>query len=157
MSIADLVDEGLQLQAEITKRELRLKEIEKALRAHAESHPDQHVKLKDEDREGTRYIAAGMDGRANVIFTSDLIMQTIAENAPTLITISDLAAGQFERFYKRTVTHEAVHTRGNKFDGKSFRALAREILPDPESFLAACVRRDKNGVPVSQTRIEWES
>ena len=157
MSLTALVDEGLRLQAEITHREIRLKEIEKALRAHAEAHPQEHVPLKDEDREGTRCIVAGESGRANIIFTSDLIMQSIPGNSPLLVPISDAAGEHMPAFYRRTISYDAVHVRSNKFDGKAFRAQARELLPDPEAFIAACIRRDKTGVPVSQTRIEWQS
>jgi hypothetical protein len=154
--LAALIDEGLQLREEIAVREKRLKDIDKALKAHAESKPDQHVKLKDEEREGTRLLITGSKLIVPVVFTSDLIRQSIADNSEDLPEIRTLAAGRLDDFYARTVSFEAVHMKSGKFDGKAFRAAARELLPDPEAFISACVRRNKEGIPVSQSKVSWD-
>ncbi len=151
-----LTDEGLTLKGEIEAREKRLKEIEKTLKSYAESNPAKHVPLKDEDREGTRLLVSGSNRIVPVVFTSDLICQTFADDSEKLPEVRTLAAGFFGTFYRRTVTHEAAHTKASRFDGKAFRAAARELLPDPEAFIAACVRRNKDGIPISQTKVAWD-
>lgn len=150
-----LVDEGLLLQREIDSREKRLKEIEKTLKAYAEVNPTLHIKLKDDEREGTRLLCPGSNCVVPVVFTSDLIRQTLDPKAGDFATISTLAGEHFPQFYGRTVVWTAQHTKASKFDGKAFRAAARELLPDPEAFISACVRKNKDGIPVSQTRVEW--
>src|SRR5436190_6010849 len=153
--ITELVDEGLSLAGEITKKKDRLKEINEALTAWAEANPEAHIKLKDEEREGTQFLCAGTGKTVAVVFTSDLLKQKIAPNSKDLTALQTLAGDHFGKFYKRTVSYESVHGKGNKFDGKAFRAVARELLEDPEKFLSACVRRNKEGMPISLTRIAW--
>lgn len=151
-----LTDEGLKLKEEIEVRVERLREIDATLKAYAESKPADHVKLKDEDREGTRLLIRGSDRIVPVVFTSDLISQTLPDKSDKLAEITLLAAGHMTEFYKRTVTWEAAHTKSSKFDGKAFRAAARALLPDPEAFIQACVRKNKDGIPVSQTKVAWD-
>lgn len=153
--LTKLVDEGVVLQAEIDIREKRLKEIEKKLKAYAEANPALHIRLKDEDREGTRLLCPGSAVVVPVVFTSDLIQQSLDPKASDFETISSLAGAHFPQFYTRVVKWTACHTQKSKFDGKAFRAAARELLPDPEAFIAACVRKNKDGIPMSQTRVEW--
>lgn len=154
--LAALVDEGTTLDEEIQTRVERLKQINEMLAAHALSVPSRHVKLVDEDREGTRLICRGTDGvSVPVVCTSDLIAQTLAEGSPQLERVRLAAGDKFPRFYKRAVVFSTTFAKSNKFDGKKFRAAARAELPDPEAFIAACVRRDKEGVPVSAVKVEW--
>ncbi len=154
--IRALTDEGLTLSAEIAVREKRLKEIEKALKSYAESKPDLHVKLKDEDREGTRLLCPGSAKIVPVVFTSDLIKQSIADKSDDLTIIRDLAGDHFSGFYQRVVSFDACHLKSGKFDGKAFRANARLCLDRPEEFIAACVRKNKDGIPVSQAKVAWD-
>jgi hypothetical protein len=154
--LSALVDEGITLRLEIDTREKRLKEIEKQLKAHAEANPEDHVPLKDEEREGTRLLCAGSRGIVPVIFTSDLLMQSIPEGSDKLEELTALAGETLGQFYVRSVAYTAAHTKAGKFDGKAFRAAARELLPDPERFIAACVRRNRDGIPVSQTKVAWD-
>lgn len=159
-TLRNLTDEGLALYAEIATREKRLKEIEKTLKAYAESKPDLHVKLVDEDREGTRLLITGTDNRiVPVVFTSDLIKQTIADGSDDLTEIRELAETRtgnfFREFYSRTVTFEATHLKAGKFDGKKFREMARQLLDKPEEFIGACVRKNRDGIPVSQAKVAW--
>lgn len=157
-NITELVDEGRALRAEIATKEKRLKEIETALRAHAEASPDRHIPLKDEDREGTRCLLSGTgENLVAVVFTADAIMQSIPDKSEKLIDITTLAAGHMKEFYKRVTTWEAVHVKSNKFDGKAFRSTARELLPAPEDFIQACLRKDKAGTPISQIRLDWDA
>lgn len=150
------IDAGLRLRNEIEDREKQLKEIEKRLKAYAEAHPDEHVPLKDEDREGTRLLITGSREIVPVIFTSDLIKQSIDSLSDDLPKIRELAGDHFASFYTRTVTYDAVHSKSGKFDGKSFRTAARELLTDAEEFISACVRRNKDGIPISQTKVSWD-
>jgi hypothetical protein len=154
--ITALVDEGLRLNVEIATRELRLKAIDAELKALALARPKEHVKLKDPDREGTRFLAHGTSVILPIVCTADAIRQSFGETDPALPGIRDLGGESFAEFYRRTVTWEAVHVKSNKFDGKAFRAAARQLLPDPERFIKACLRVDKHGEPVSQVRVNWD-
>ena len=151
-----LTDEGLTLKDEIAVRETRLKEIEKTLKSYAEANPTKHVPLKDEEREGTRLLITGSSRIVPVVFTSDLLRQSLAEDAPDLPHIRALAGDHFAAFYKRTVSFEACQVKAGKFDGKAFRANARLCLEQPEEFIAACVRKNKDGIPVSQSKVAWD-
>lgn len=154
--IAALVDEGVRLNVEIATRELRLKAIDAELKALALARPKEHVKLKDPDREGTRFLAQGTSVILPIVCTADAIRQSFGETDPVLPVIRDLGGESFAEFYRRTVTWEAVHVKSSKFDGKAFRAAARRLLPDPERFIKACLRVDKHGDPVSQVRVNWD-
>lgn len=154
--LAALIDEGTRLAKEIETSELRLKAIDQQLKDHALSVPGRHVKLIDEDREGTRLICAGTGGiTVPVVCTSDLIAQTLADGSPQLERVRLAAGNKFPSFYKRAVVFTSVFAKSNKFDGKKFRLTARAELAEPEPFIAACVRRDKDGVPVSAIKVEW--
>lgn len=155
--IAALVDKGLALHAAIETNKSRLKAISEQLQAHALTVPSQHIKLVDEDREGTRYLAHGSDDKiVPVVCASDLISQTLAEGSDELGKVVIAAGEKFPQFYKRVVAYVSTFSKSNKFDGKKFRAAARTEIPDPEAFISACLRRNKDGIPVSQIKVEWD-
>ena len=150
-SLVALVDEGLQIATRLAADGKRQKEIEALLKNHALSVPGQHAKLVDAEREGTRFLVPGTDGRSvSVVFTSDLLMQTITEGTPNFERIRDFPGRPLAVFFKPTKQWEAILD-----DGKKFRKEARLRLEDPERFITACIRRDKAGTPVSQIKVEW--
>ena len=154
--ITNLVDKGCALHAAIEHNKTRLKAISDQLQSHAFSVPSQHQRLVDEDREGTRYLAEGSEGRiVPVVCSSDLIMQTLAEDSEELALVVMKAREKVPQFYKRVVTYVSTFSKSNKFDGKKFRAAARTELPDPQAFISACLRRNKDGIPVSAIKVEW--
>lgn len=154
--VAALVDKGLALHRAIKANTERLKLISEQLQHHALSVPGQHVRLVDEDREGTRFLAQGHDGDVvSIVCSSDLIMQTLAEASAELKKVQDIAGAKFPAFYKKVTSYVTTFARSNKFDGKQFRSAARSGLPDPEAFIAACLRRNKDGIPISAIKTEW--
>ena len=154
--IATLVDKGIALHAAIETNKSRLKAISEQLQAHALTVPSQHIKLVDEDREGTRYLAHGSDDKiVPVVCASDLIMQTLADDSEELALVAMTAREKFPQFYKRVVAYVSTFSKSNKFDGKKFRAAARTELPDPEAFISACLRRNRDGIPISAIKVEW--
>jgi hypothetical protein len=154
--ITALVDKGCALHAAIEHNKTRLKAISDQLQAHAFSVPSQHQRLVDEDREGTRYLAEGSEGRiVPVVCSSDLITQTLSEGSDDLAKVMTAAGEKFPQFYRRLVTYVSTFSKSNKFDGKKFRAAARTELPDPQAFISACLRRNKDGIPVSAIKVEW--
>ena len=154
--ITALVDKGCALHAAIEHNKTRLKAISDQLHAHALTVPGQHIKLVDEDREGTRFLAHGSDDKiVPVVCASDLISQTLAEGSDELWKVVCAAGEKFPQFYRRVVTYVSTFSKSNKFDGKKFRAAARTELPDPEGFIRACLRRNKDGIPVSAIKVEW--
>lgn len=158
VKLAALVDSGLQLRKEIDSREAQLKQITEQLQAHAEACPEDHVKLKDEGREGTRLLCAGSTLAVPVLFTSDLIVQNCqADSKEHQRIVAACPPNLLGKFYKRTVVYATLFAPSNKFDGVAFRRMARAVLPDPETFITACVRRNKDGVPVSAVKVLWDS
>lgn len=160
--IAGLVDAGSAIHQQIASLKIRLKSIDEKLTAHALAVPEQHVKLIDEDREGTRLLCTGSPSNFGsdpavvpVVLTSDLIAQTLGDSSPQLEKVRAAASNKFQLFYKRVVSYNTVFAKSNRFDGKAFRAAARSEITDPEAFIAACVRRNKDGVPVSAIKVEW--
>lgn len=156
--LAALVDKGHALSAAIEANETRLKAINQQLTAHALSVPAQHTKLTDEDREGTRFIANGSDGKTvAIVCTADLISQSLPDDAEDkqLAAVKAAAGDQFSRFYKKVSSYVTTFSKSSKFEGKRFREAARASLPDPEAFISACTRRNKDGIPVSQIKVEW--
>jgi hypothetical protein len=153
--LGDLVDKGLELSAEISNATTRLKQIEAKIKAHALACPEAHQPLADKDREGTQYLAKA--GRYNlsarVVCTADLLIQSFAAGSDThhKISAASTAAGvTVADFYRLSRTWEL-----RAKSGKAFRQLARESADDPERLITACIRRDKDGVPVSQVKVEW--
>lgn len=153
--LADLVDHGLELAAEISNAKSRLEGIETKLKAHALACPEAHQPLADKDREGTQYLAmSGKYGRcARVICTADLLIQSFASGSETHEKIGQaaMASGVTVADFFRLVRTWELRAK----TGKEFRKLARESSDDPERLITACIRRDRNGMPVSQVKVEW--
>ncbi len=152
MSIKADIDRGLAIIAELEKLEAELKAIEVRVKAAA-LHGEQ-VELKDADREGKQYLAAGTQRIVPVILTADLIVGSFTANGPKHVEISGaLPAGHSVRaFFKPTSVYKNVYD-----DGKKFRATADELLGKAApAFITACLARDKDGIPKSDIKIMWE-
>lgn len=152
-NIAQLVNRGLELRRQIHASEEELKTISKALEAIALANPDDHVKLVDEEREGTRWLA---DGRLPVIFESDMILGTIQDNSVKHKELEALLDGSlctFADFYKKKTIHEMIAK-----DGKAFRALATDKLAARAAkFIHAAKARNKDGIAKTRTVIDWDA
>lgn len=151
-STRELVDRGLQIVAELERLKVEKKEIDEELEKRGLERSAEHVDLKDEDREGKRWLAAGSEKIVPVVFTADKLVGSFAKGSPVHLKILNAAEDQLQTFFKRVEGFE------NRFDnGKKFRNIAREILGDKApAFITACLARDKNGVPKSDIKIEWD-
>lgn len=154
MSTLELVDRGFALREEIAQREAELKKVEtelekRGLEANAAGRVED---LKDEDREGRRWLARGTARVLPVIFTADLIVGSFAHSSPTHKRIAEAAPDKFLEFFKPLRTFE------NRFkDGKKFRAAVAEQLDKAApAFITACLARDKAGLPKSAIKLDWD-
>lgn len=153
--LGDLVDKGLELSAEISNATARLKQIEAKIKAHALACPEAHQPLADEAREGTQFIARGSGGAfVRIVCTADLLVQSFAAGSATHdeISAAATASGVTVADFFQLVRTWKLRAK----TGKAFRQLARESADDPERLITACIRRDKDGVPVSQVKVEWD-
>ena len=154
-SLKALVDRGLEIVAQMDKLDKELKEIEAQIEAAGLKHPEQHEELKDADREGKRWPAAGTGKIVPVIFTADIIVGSFAALGPIHQKIRTSLGGQASmlgRFFKSVTKYENVFD-----DGKKFRTAAHGLLGDAAPpFITACVARDKHGIAKSSIKIEWK-
>lgn len=154
MSIRADIDRGLEILAELEKLETELKNIEVRVK-HAALHGEQ-VELKDADREGKQYLAAGSDRIVPVILTADKLLGSFADGSKQHIIITNAIGTQnvprLTQFFKRTVKFENVFE-----SGKKFRTTADELLgKSAPAFITACLARDKDGIPKSDIKIMWQ-
>lgn len=150
MSVAEMVDRGLTLRAEIAEREAELKGIEKALRARAEV--SEQVPLVDAEREGRQWIARGTRSAVPVVLTSDLLARTLMLNGEQFLAAEAAAAGRLMEFYAPSAAWEIRQP-----NGVIFRRVAAEVLGERAGeFVSACLRRNKLGHPISTVRVEWD-
>lgn len=149
-SIKGLVDRGIEVRAKLKKLKAELDEIEGKLQAAGLER--EHEYLKDDDREGRRWMARGSELVVPVVFTADKIMGSFAYNSPKHSQARAIAGDELKDFYKLKQVME------NQFDdGKKFRLQAGEILgPKAPAFITACLARDKFGVPKSDVRVCWD-
>lgn len=150
MNTTEMVDRGLTLRAEIAEREEELKGIEKALRARAEI--SEQIPLVDAEREGRQWIARGTHASVPVVLTSDLLARTLTPGGVQFLAAEAAAAGQIEEFYAPSKAWEIRQP-----NGVIFRRVAAEVLGvRAGEFVAACLRRNKLGHPLSMVRVEWD-
>ena len=150
--IRRLVDRGVKLVRIIAKFETELKAVETALKAAG--HDGEHQELKDADREGRRFIAHGSRLAVPVIFTADKIVASFKQDSELHKRLTTLLTPeQMAHFYRPTTTYEHPYK-----SGKSFRAAADQFLPKElaPKFITACLSRDKNGIPKSDVKIDWD-
>lgn len=150
MSIRADIDRGLEIIAALEKLEAELKDIE--VRVKVAALKGEQVDLKDADREGKQYLAAGSQCVVPVILTADKLMGSFAAGSQIEKLIRMQANHRFGEFFKPVNKYE------NRFDnGKKFRARADELLGvAAPAFITACLARDKDGIPKSDIKIMWE-
>ena len=151
MSIRADIDRGLEIIAALENLEAELKDIEVRVK-HAALHGEQ-VELKDADRDGKQYLAAGTQRIVPVILTADKLVSSFAEHSKQHGLIETVAGGRaLNEFFR------PVHKYENRFDnGKKFRTRADELLGKAApAFITACLARDKDGIPKSDIKIMWD-
>jgi len=154
--IKNLVDRGLVLRTEIAERQKELKGIETALETFGLDSSDQHIELKDADREGRQWLAIGTEMVVPIIFTADKIIGSFQKHSVIHERVRAALGKQGSRivhFYEPVTTY-----KGQCKDGKAFRKLAQEMLgTGAPAFITACVVRDKHGLAQSDIKIEWDA
>lgn len=151
-SIKQLVDRGLALRQQIKIARAELDNIEGKL-CDIALFKD-HEPLADPDREGRRYLAGGSSDTVPVVFTADKIVGQFKHLSALHSTIKTALGGRLPLssfFQDQTVWK-------NRFDdGKKFRAEAEAHLgPGAPAFITACLARDKDGFPRSDTKVMWD-
>ena len=152
--LAALVDEAIELRAQIAQRQARLKEVESLIEAAALEGP--HEDLAESDREGKQFRATSATGRVlPVIFTSDALIASFQDRSDKHRELESLAGGQstLQRLFKRPSKWEIMFS-----DGHKFRAAAKELLGESAAilFVQACRQVDKAGIPKSSTKFAWD-
>ncbi len=156
-SIRSLIDRALELRTELATREKELAEITAHLIAAglAAAQSGKHEELVDSDRTGTRWLAKGSGCAIPIIFTADKIMGSFQLNSPKHQTIKTSLGPEIillPKFFKPVAGYENLFD-----DGKKFRATAAELLgPRAAPFVTACLARDKDGLPKSDIKIDWD-
>lgn len=149
-TVTKLIDRGLQLRREIKERQAELKDIEGQIE-NIGLH-ECHTRLKDEAREGTRWLAPGSACLIPVVFTADKLVQSFADQSPAHKIIESVSNGKMSEFFQLTRTWKTKID-----DGKKFRAAADELLGKAAPlFVTACVARDKSGIAKNDIRICWD-
>lgn len=148
--IAKYVDRGLEIRSEIAQLLAELETIE-AFMKQAGLRGEQ-VPLEDADREGRQFIAEGTEQIVPVVFTADLLVKSFGDGTAMHAKIEAASGGHLDVFFKKVTTHKGIIE-----DGKAFRTKAAEVLgTHGPYFVSACLQRDRNGIPKSQVRVEWE-
>lgn len=152
MDIAQQIDRGAAIVAEIAMLEEELKGIEEGIRAHAKAHPDLHVPLGDPEREGRQFLAQGDAFTVPVVFTADKIVSSFADQSDKHKEILAAIGVKFSGFFR------PVNAWENRFkDGKQFRDKADDLLgADAPAFITACKATDKFGIPKHDVKVEWK-
>jgi hypothetical protein len=150
MNTTHMVDRGLEIRAQIEQLKEELDIIENAL--HLAARTGHQIELNDPDREGRQYLAQGTDAIVPVILTADLIQGSFADGSKIHEKIAAASCDKLTEFYRPTTTWKLIAK-----SGKAFRIEAAHILgAAAPALITAATSRDKNGIPKSQIKVEWD-
>jgi len=149
-TLSKSVDRGLEIRALMQELKDELDTIEECLR-HAALAGEQ-VELEDPDREGRQFLARGTESTVPVVLTADMVAQTFADGSKTHARLAEVAGEKLGQFYRAVTTWKILSKTG-----KAFRLEAMAILGnEAPAFITAALARDKNGIPKSQIKVEWD-
>lgn len=151
MTTKQLVDRGLEIVVQLEHLQKELKLIEERLKQAALQ--GEQIELIDEEREGRQYLAHGTTAIVPVVLTADLLVQSFADGSPTHARAAQIAGDRLGQFYRAVTTWKMLAP-----GGKAFRREAAAIL-GPQAgaqLVTAVTARDKNGIPKSQIKVEWD-
>lgn len=142
---------GIEIQAEIKKLQAELKLIEARIQSHAET--GLHEPLKEEDREGKKFVARGGGYIVPVIFESDILIASFKPDSDTHQRLAEIAGDKLGDFFADVRKFER-----RQEDGRAFRRAARAAF-DPDTFAAfirGCLDVKKDGIPKSRVVVAWK-
>lgn len=149
MNLAPTVDRGLEIRDQIEQLKEELSLIESTLELAARK--GEQIDLEDPDREGRQFLARGTEAIVPVVLTADIIQGTFADGSQAHTKIATAAVGRLAEFYWPTTTWKLLAK-----SGKAFRIEAAAILgAAAPALITAAIARDKNGIPKSQIKVEW--
>jgi hypothetical protein len=150
--IAEDIERGKEIKAEIVKLTAELKQINARLQAAAEKA--EHQPLSDKDREGKQAILSSSLRTLPVIFEADLLIASFKPDSQKHTELVALLGDKLLLFFKDTRVFERIQE-----DGQKFRKFARETLPPDvfASLIKACLDVKKDGIPKSRVVIDWDS
>jgi len=151
VKLAVAVDRGTEITTLIEKLKTELDACEEIILAAALL--GDHVDLVDPERGGKQYIAHGKLGTVPVVFTSDLIAASFGEDSIAHNRAKAVAGDKLSDLYKRKVNFELISKSGLAFRREVAAAFDAATAPQ---VITACLSRGKDGVPKSQTKIEWD-
>lgn len=148
----DDVERAVALIEKIEKSKEELKLIEKKLIAAALAAPELHLPLEEEERDGKQVVVRSRAGvRVPILFTSDNLVKSFARDSSVHEKIKDAAGSHFDVLFKPINTFKTFFD-----DAQVFRQKCRELFGNASpAVISACVARDKDGIPTSQTKIDW--
>ncbi len=145
------IERGIEIRAQIKELEAELKLIEERIQIVAEQ--GHQVPLKEEDREGKKFVARGKSTIVPVIFESDLLIASFLPDSAVHKALAKIAGDKLKLFFKPVNKYERVQE-----DGREFRRVARANLePDPfAQFIKAATALKKGGIPKSRVFVGWK-
>lgn len=150
-TITTLVDHGLTLHRRIAADTAALKKIVSQLEAAALTGEQQP--LNDPDRDGRQYLAIGTNETVPIILTADILAQTFADGSAIHKSATYIVGDDLRLFYRPITTWKMLAK-----SGKAFRQEAHDQLAPDQAvhLITAVTARDKDGVPKSTIRTEWD-
>lgn len=113
-----------------------------------------HGPLAEGNREGRRATLRDGHEALTVLFESDILKASFAEESPVCRTILPLISEAEEAaLFRRKITYERMQK-----DGHKFRILAAETLGHERAAIIIdhLKDRDRNGIVKSKTVVDWD-
>jgi hypothetical protein len=145
------IERGFQIRVQISELQAELKQIEERIQLVAEQ--GKQVPLKDEDREGKKFVGRGKSATVPVIFESDLLIASFLPESEVHKALAKIAGDKLKLFFKPVHKFERVQE-----DGRDFRRIARANLePDDfAQFIRTATAVKKGGIPKSRVFVAWK-
>lgn len=142
-----------EISEEMNRLSAEEKQIKKRLELYALDHPELHTTLKDEKREGKKFILPR--GRVEVILQSDLIIGSFREgdkkHKELLALLCEVMSEEEAPRVLRKFFDEPSKWENRYDNGVKFRQAVGEFLPPKIAprFVSSCTQKDKSNVKKS--------
>lgn len=149
--LTTLVDRGLQLYRQIEADQKELKQIEKELRAYALTGDQQP--LNDPTRDGRQFLAQGTIETVPIVLTADILYQSFADGSIPHLQAASIAGMDLDTLYHPVRTWKMLAKSGKALRAEAVTQLGAHRAAQ---FITAVTQKDKDGIPKSQIRTEWD-